>query len=85
MSRYALEYTDGRVTEITADNDIDAEAAAMDRFGDDAVICESWDQAGANDDGEQNWRKLIWENDDDANNDTGAKAIAQLTVIGGRR
>lgn len=85
MSQYAIEYTDGRVTEISASNDTEAESTAMDRFGDDAVICDSWDQAGTNDDGEQCWRKLIWASEEDSDNDPGDKAIAQLTVVGGRR
>lgn len=81
MSIYALEYADGRVTEIVADNDTDAELAAMARFGEDAVAADQWDAAGVNDDGKQCERLLIWESEADAENDPGAKAVAQLTVV----
>ncbi len=81
MSDYALEYADGRVSEIVADNDNQATAAALARFDDDAVACEQWDSRGRNDDGKPVERLLIWENEGDAENDPGAKAVAELTVV----
>lgn len=81
MSRYALEYADGRVSEIAADNDTDAEIAALARFGDDAVAADQWDADGTNDYGEQMERLLIWESEEESINDPGAKAVAQLTVV----
>lgn len=81
MSRYALEYADGRVSEIVADDDTEAEIAAMARFGDEAVAAEQWDGDGSNDDGEPCERLLIWDCEADSINDPGAKAVAKLTVV----
>ena len=52
MSDYGLNYADGRVTEIVADNDSEAEVAALARFGREAVAACQWDTAGHNDGGE---------------------------------
>ncbi len=81
MTDYALEYADGRVTEITADNDTDATRAALDRFENGAVACDQWDVNGFNDADESCERLLIWESEDDSIDDGGAKAVAELTVV----
>ena len=81
MGKYALEYADGRVTEIVADDDPAAELAALARFGADAVAADQWDADGLNDDGLRCERLLIWACEDDARNDNGAKSVAQLTVV----
>ena len=81
MSIYGLEYADGHVTEIVADNDTEAEASALARFGDEAVAADQWDADGQNDDGQPMERLLIWETEEEADNDPGAKAIAQVTVV----
>lgn len=81
MSRYTLEYTDGQVVKIVADNDTEAETAALARFGDAAVAAEQWDAGGTSDDGEPIERLLIWETEEDSIDDPGAKAVAQLTAV----
>lgn len=82
MSQYVLEYADGRTEEIVASNDSDAEAAAMARFDTAAVMCDSWDDDGVNDDGDPMRRKLIWLSEADAQDDDGASAVAELTAMG---
>ena len=81
MTRYTLEWADGRVTDIVADDDASAETAAMARFGADAVAAEQWDDAGVNDDGEPCERLLIWADEEAAENDPGSNAVAQLCVV----
>ena len=81
MSRYALEYADGRVSEIVADNDTEAELAALARF-DDAIIADQWDADGWNCEDEPMKRILIWDSEESAYNDAGANAIAALTTVG---
>lgn len=81
MANYALEYADGRVTEIVADNDTDAEFAALARIGDDAVAAEQWDADGCNDDERTCERLLLWSCEADSINDAGQKSIAKLTVV----
>lgn len=82
MTTYALEYSDGRVTEIVADNDTAAEQAALARFGEDAIAADQWDANGFSDDDKPMKRLLIWESEEDAENDDGAHAVAALTCVG---
>ena len=72
MTTYTIEYADGRVNDIVADNDRDAMTAAKHRIGDHAVISDEWDQRG------EGQRKLIWVNEAAAANDDGSNAIAEL-------
>lgn len=81
MSRYALEYRDGRVTEIAATTDGEAESMACRRIGGDAIIADDWDWTGIDDDGNDHFRALIWESVEDSIDDDGAKAVAELTVV----
>jgi len=82
MSKYALEMADGSgISEIVADNDTDAEAAALARFGEEAVAADQWDADGTNDDGDPMERLLIWDSEEDSIDDPGANAVAQLTVV----
>jgi hypothetical protein len=82
MAIYTLEYADGRTTDIVADDDTAAERAALDRFGDDAVAAENWDDYGTNDDGEPMKRLLIWESEAESIDDPGVNSVAYLTIIG---
>lgn len=82
MTTYVLNFAGGgQVSEIVADNDREAAREALARIGDGAVTAEQWDAAGANDDGQSMERLLIWATEADSNNDDGAKAAAQLTVV----
>ena len=78
MSVYGMKRADGRVVEIVASNDREAVSAAVARVGDNAVVAEQWDADGMGDDGEEMERLLIWDNEEEAENDPGAKAVAEL-------
>ena len=80
MSNYALEYADGRVSEIVADTDTDAITAALDRFDEGAVVADQWDADGQDHEYRPRERILIWSSEEDSENDSGATAIAQLIV-----
>ncbi len=84
MSDYAIEYTDGRVNDIVADNDQEAIAAALARFEPGVVISEQWDNAGS-ENGLQRERLLIWESEADAEGDDGSHAVAHLTTVRARQ
>jgi hypothetical protein len=80
MMTICIEYADGRVSEYVS------EQQARDQIERDypsAVYAEQWDQSGWNDDGQQMERLCIWATEDDAEDDFGAKAVAQLTRIAG--
>lgn len=46
------------------------------------LVRSEWDADGQNDDGEQCYCMLFWANEDDAENDSGEKSIAQLCKVG---
>lgn len=82
MTDYALEYTDGQVSDIVADTDQEAIAAALARFEPEAVAAEAWDNAGSDEDNRQRERLLIWADDNDMVRDgDGSQAVAQITVV----
>jgi hypothetical protein len=81
MAAYTLEYADGRITEIVADDDTSAELAALACLGDDAVAAEQWDADGHDDDGCRCERLLLWASEEDAEGDDGARAVASLTAV----
>lgn len=74
MTSYTLEYTDGRVNDIVADNDREAIQFAMDLF-EDGVHAEEWDQR------QDGRRMLIWENEGDADDDDGSNAVAHIVSV----
>ena len=76
MANYSLEFPDGRITDITADNDMDALRAALDVFGEDAVVADLWRRDGVDDGGGIRERRLIW----DCGSDTD-ESPARLTVV----
>ncbi len=85
MANYALEYTDGRVNDIVADNDQEAIATALARFEPEAVAAEQWDNAGSDEDDQPRERLLIWADDNDmVRDDDGSQAVAQITVVRSR-
>jgi hypothetical protein len=86
MTRYTLNMAGGgEVDEFFAAHDGAAEVEALrmlaDRGYPDAIPADQWDGDGTNDDGQPCERLLFWANADDAENDAGAKAIAQLCVV----
>jgi hypothetical protein len=86
MNSYVLEYANGAIDELCARDDDHAVSMALnilrDLGHDDAVAADQWDSDGTNDDGEPMKRILIWSCEEDAQNDSGAKSIAQLTTGG---
>ena len=80
MSKYAMEYVDGRVTEIVADDDRSAVRAALARLGKDAC-CDSeeddWEIDGKNDAGEVLEKLPLYSSEDDG------EPVAWLTVVRG--
>ena len=71
MTSYTIEWTDGRVEDIIADDDRQAVRTAKTIIGIDAVFGD-WDQRQDGD------RMLIWETEAEANNDSGSNAVAQI-------
>lgn len=89
MPKYYFELADsGTVSEWIRDNDTEATRAAVDQLifeGYDAesiVEGEDWSSDGVNDDGEPCYRLLFWANQEDSDNDCGAKSIAQISRVG---
>jgi len=95
MKSYTLNYAgSGVCTEFFAPNDKEAlELAAsmivggghcIDNDGNrsEPVIADQWDADGYNDDDEPCKRILIWACEADAENDNGAKSIAQVETVG---
>ena len=73
----------GECSELFAENDTEAERIAEGMLGRDSLVfCDQWDADGVNDDDEPCKRLLIWANEEDAENDAGAKSIAQIETIG---
>jgi len=82
MSNYVLNFAGtGATSEIVADTDTDAISQAEELLGADVVSAEQWDADGTNDEGQRMERLLFWASEADAQNDPGARAIAQLTVV----
>ncbi len=83
---YVLEIASGGPThEFAASDDYDAQQQALatlaDLGYDDPVVAEDWTGDGTNDDGQRCERLLFWADESAAENDSGAAAIAQLTVV----
>ncbi|CAB4177837.1 hypothetical protein UFOVP1004_26 [uncultured Caudovirales phage] len=82
MSRYVLNYAgSGATREIVADTDKEAKRVALSLIGETAVAGWQWDDNGTNDDGQQMERLLLWTSEEMAENDDGARAVAELTVV----
>jgi hypothetical protein len=87
MKSYTLNIAGtGECIEFFADDDSHAESQARGMLVhdgyDDVVVCDQWDADGVNDDDEPCKRLLIWASEEDAENDAGAKSIAQIETIG---
>jgi hypothetical protein len=84
MKSYTLNIAGtGECSEFFAENDTEAERIAEGMLGRDGLVfCDQWDADGVNDDDEPCKRLLIWANEEDAENDAGAKSIAQIETIG---
>jgi hypothetical protein len=88
MKSYVLEMADsGEVCEGYFGSEIDAILWAESVLGArghdrEEIVTGDWDAKGQNDDGEQCYRMLFWANEDDSENDAGAKSIAQLCKVG---
>ena len=77
----------GECSEFFAPDDETAEALAVEMLSviyhrDNVTVCDQWDANGVNDDDEPCKRLLIWASEEDAENDAGAKSIAQIETIG---
>lgn len=94
MKSYTLNYVgSGECSEFFAENDREAAEIAAFRVSGccfdknagrftEPVVAEQWDAAGLNDDDEPCKRLLIWECEQDAVDNNGSKAIAQVETIG---
>lgn len=83
MKSYVLNMAgSGATSEIYADNDDAAIEQVKTILGSEIVICDQWDADGHNDDDEQCKRLLIWASEEDADNDDGKNAIAELSTVG---
>jgi hypothetical protein len=86
MNSYVITTPNGELSERHFDSDSEAERWAIDWIGnvlgyEDAVAADQWDADGTNDDDEPMERLLFWASEEDAENDAGANAIAQLSVV----
>lgn len=80
MKTYILDWANGNgVSEILARDDkhaiTQAKGIILNQM-EGAVFADTWDPIGY--EGEQKRRLLIWESEEDAENDSGANAIAHL-------
>lgn len=89
MPKYYFELADsGTVSEWICNNDTEAAKAAVDQLASEGYDVEAivedddWSVDGLNDDGEQCYRLLFWASEEDADNDCGAKSIAQISRVG---
>lgn len=83
MKSYVLSLADsGATSEIYADSDDAAIDQASSILGGDPVVADQWDDDGQNDDDEPCKRILFWADEESAENDAGAKSIAQLSTVG---
>lgn len=88
MQSYTIEFNgSGEVSEGQFPNDAEAQAwvkSVLEKRGYDLVelVEGDWDANGTTDDGEQCWRMLYWENESEADNDPGVRAICQLCKVG---
>lgn len=73
---------DFRIEEFQAENDTEAENAALSRFGDASVAADQWDAVGWGDDGFPSARLLIWACAADAVDDPGRKSCAYVSRAG---
>lgn len=73
----------GECTEFFADSDAEAEIIAGRMLNRDGLVfADQWDADGVNDDDEPCKRLLVWASEEDAENDSGAKSLAQIETIG---
>jgi hypothetical protein len=91
MTAYYLSLNEcGSISELVANDDRDAISQVTKILGyrsmilgthDDETIVEGddWCSDGVNDDGEPQERILFWASEEDAENDSGSKAIASLS------
>lgn len=88
MKSYTLEFAgSGETNEGYFANDAEAQAwvvLLLDSMGYDhnSLVSSDWSADGQNDDGEQCFRMLYWEDENDAENDAGEKSICQLCKVG---
>lgn len=83
MKSYVLNWAgSGATSEIFADDDEAAIEAAKSRLGDDVVVAENWDSDGWNAADEPCKRLLFWATEEDADNDAGQNALAELSTVG---
>ena len=83
MKSYTLNWSgSGATSEIHAANDAAAIAEAESIIGGDVVVADQWDADGTNDDDEPCKRILFWADEESADNDDGANAIAELSTVG---
>ena len=80
MTNYVLNYADGRTHEIVAAND-DAAIRTVHTLLGEEIVLGDWDADGHNDDDEAMERMLIWDNEEDAENDPGVRSIAYLSAV----
>jgi hypothetical protein len=89
MKSYVLQFAgSGEVCEGNFGSEVDAILWAESVLGArgydrEEIVTGGWDADGQNDDGEQCHRMLFWADEDAAENDAGAKSIAQLCKVEG--
>ena len=69
--RFELHHNDGTDSRYP-DSERDAIRLCGERYGDDLAI-GAWDSSTPDSE-----RRLVWQNDDDASNDDGSKAVAEI-------
>ena len=83
MKNYVLSWNgSGATSEINAQNDAAAIAEAAELIGGKPIVADQWDGDGLDDDDRPCKRILFWTTEDDAENDSGQNAIAQLSTTG---
>jgi hypothetical protein len=73
---YDIRYRNGDRADMAVISLEHAEEICRDRFGPQVVIHDEWEPSGGNLE-----RRLVWANEDDAENDVGANAVAEIIRV----
>ena len=77
-NEFEVRFSDGSTT-LYRDSWDAAVLAVREQFdASGIVVADDWDADGQDADGNQMQRKLVWESEEDAENDSGEKAVAQI-------
>jgi len=75
---YTIEFSDGRPSIECSDYYTEVTAQLAKMIGPDVEIGDDEQDGGVDEDGGQPMRRLVWETEEDSENDDGANAVASI-------